>query len=112
MLKKLKIQINLWNYIQKQFRIRTIKAFNLDLIPCILSWRKTTMSEIINNADNTYHKLLKDVIENGELVTTRAVLQSTGRPVGAYRPVNGPCKHTVFGRWKVCGFYQKGAVSK
>jgi thymidylate synthase len=47
------------------------------------------MTEIINNADNTYHNLLKDVISNGELVTTRAVLPSTGRPVRAY---------TVFGR--------------
>lgn len=44
---------------------------------------------IANKTDQTYHELLKDVIENGELVTTRAVLQSTGRPVGAY---------TVFGR--------------
>lgn len=47
------------------------------------------MTENINKADSTYHELLKDVIENGELVTTRAVLPSTGRPVGAY---------TVFGR--------------
>jgi hypothetical protein len=52
---------------------------------------------ITNKTDQTYHELLKDVIENGELVTTRAVLQSTGRPVGAYRLVNEPCKHTVFG---------------
>ena len=44
---------------------------------------------ITNKTDQTYHELLKDVIENGEFVTTRAVLQSTGRPVGAY---------TVFGR--------------
>lgn len=43
----------------------------------------------INEHDETYHGLLKDVLENGELVTTRAVLPSTGRPVGAY---------TVFGR--------------
>lgn len=43
----------------------------------------------INKHDETYHELLKDVLENGELVTTRAVLPSTGRPVGAY---------TVFGR--------------
>lgn len=42
-----------------------------------------------NKHDETYHGLLKDVLENGELVTTRAVLPSTGRPVGAY---------TVFGR--------------
>ena len=50
----------------------------------------------INKHDETYHGHLKDVLENGELVTTRAVLPSTGRPVGAYRSGNRPCKHTVF----------------
>ena len=42
-----------------------------------------------NPHDTEYLKLLEDVLENGELQTTRAVLQSTGRPVKAY---------TVFGR--------------
>lgn len=42
-----------------------------------------------NPHDAEYLKLLEDVLENGEYQTTRAVLKSTGRPVGAY---------TVFGR--------------
>jgi thymidylate synthase len=42
-----------------------------------------------NPHDTEYLKLLEDVLENGEYQTTRAVLKSTGRPVGAY---------TVFGR--------------
>jgi thymidylate synthase len=43
----------------------------------------------MNYADKVYLELLKDVLENGELQTTRAVLPSTGLPVKAY---------SVFGR--------------